>query len=156
MVRPERPQAVYKILKNFRGIEPLKQLFWSELSYERVNQTLSRRGWSDLATKALADDPLLFATGSKDNDFQIIYSRLVSDELLIGHERPAVTHLLKDHPYALFIFSNKSQNRWHFLNVKYDTEATKRRLFRRITIGPEERIRTASERLALLDLASIN
>jgi hypothetical protein len=36
--------------------------------------------------------------------------------------------------------------------VKHAKDVAKRRLFRRITIGPEERLRTASERLALLDL----
>lgn len=64
--------------------------------------------------------------------------------------------LLRDHPYALFVFSNASQDHWHFLNVKYDGQSEKRRFFRRITIGPEERLRTASERLAMLDLASMS
>jgi hypothetical protein len=73
----------------------------------------------------------------------------------MGQERPVVSQLLKEHPYALFVFSNNSLNRWHFLNVKYDDEITKRRVFRRITVGPEARLRTASERIALLDLESV-
>jgi len=154
--RPERQETVFDLLKELRSIEPLKQLFWSELNYERVNQSLSRRGWSDTASKALADDPILFASGGQDDGFHVIYGRLASDALLLGHERPVVSKLLQDHPYALFIFSDKSRNRWHFLNVKYDEQSTKRRLFRRITIGPEERLRTASERISLLDLTSIS
>jgi len=63
--------------------------------------------------------------------------------------------LLREHPYGLFIFSNQTQDHWHFINVKYDAETEKRRLFRRISISPEERLRTASERLAMLDLQSI-
>ncbi|MCJ7515568.1 MAG: Eco57I restriction-modification methylase domain-containing protein [Dehalococcoidia bacterium] len=63
--------------------------------------------------------------------------------------------LLKEHPYALFIFSNQSQDYWHFINVKYDTETEKRRLFRRISVSPEERLRTAAERISMLDLQSI-
>ncbi len=59
---------------------------------------------------------------------------------------------MRDHPYALFVFSNKTQDHWHFINVKYDEESEKRRLFRRITVSPEERLRTASERVARLDL----
>lgn len=39
-----------------------------------------------------------------------------------------------------------------FVNVKYDRERERRRLFRRITVGPEERLRTAAERLEKLDL----
>jgi hypothetical protein len=156
VARPERQQTVLDLLKNLHGLEPLKKLFWSELNYDRVNQPLSRRGWSDIASKALAEDPLLFASGGKDNDFHIIYARLTSDRLLLGQERPAVSRLLNDHPYAMFIFSDSTQERWHFVNVKYDKDTTKRRLFRRITVGSEERLRTASERLAMLALESVS
>jgi hypothetical protein len=45
MTPPERQQTVLDILKDFRGPEPLKRLFWSELNYSRVNTALSRRGW---------------------------------------------------------------------------------------------------------------
>ncbi len=67
MSRPERQQNVQDLLKELRGIEPLKKLFWSELNYQRVNQPLSRRGWTESANKALADDPVLFAGGGEDN-----------------------------------------------------------------------------------------
>ncbi|MFQ5794384.1 MAG: Eco57I restriction-modification methylase domain-containing protein [Candidatus Bipolaricaulia bacterium] len=150
-----RQQAVLELLKDLRGLNPLKQLFWSELNYERVNQPLPRREWPDRARNALAEDPVLFACGGQNNDFYVIYVRLASDRLLLGQERPVVSRLLKDHPYALFIFSNEFRDRWHFLNVKYDGKDSKRRLFRRITIGPEERLRTACERLAMLDVETI-
>lgn len=156
MTEPEQQQLILALLQRLCGLEPLKQLFWSELNYQRVNQSLSRRGWADSATGALAEDPVLFAAGGTNNDFHVIYARLASDKLLLGQERPVVSRLLRDHPYALFMFSDSTQSRWHFLNVKYDDQSDKRRLFRRITIGPEERFRTASERLALLDLASIS
>ena len=156
MSKPERQQSVLELLKNLRGLEPLKKLFWSELNYQRVNQSLSRRGWPDVATQALAEDPVLFAGGGQDEDFHVIYARLASGSLRLGDERPVVSRLLKDHPYALFAFSNSSQDRWHFLNVKYDEKAEKRRLFRRITVGAGERLRTASERLAMLDLEAVS
>ena len=40
MVRPQRDiqAAVLELLRNLKGIEPLKQLFWSQLNYSRVNQ----------------------------------------------------------------------------------------------------------------------
>jgi type I restriction-modification system DNA methylase subunit len=155
MARIELQQAVLDILRNLRGLEPLKQLFWSELNYDRVNQPLSRHGWSDTAAKALAEDPILFAGGGENNDFHVIYARLASDRFLLGQERPVASRLLRDHPYTLFVFSNSAQDRWHFINIKYETETEKRRRFRRITVGPEERLRTASERLSLLDLSAI-
>ena len=151
----ERQQVVLDLLKGLRGLDPLKQLFWTELNYQRVNQPLSRRGWSETAADALADDPLLFAAGGQDDAFEIIYARLKSDRLLLTLERPAVSTLLRDHPYALFVVSNTAQQQWHFINVRDDKDVSKRRLFRRITIGKDERLRTAAERLEMLDLAGM-
>lgn len=150
----QRQQAVFDLLHRLQGIDPLKQLFWSDLNYDRVNKGLSRRGWTEAAAGALAEDPLLLASGA--GDFHVVYSRLASDKLLLGDERPVVTKLLHDHPYALFVFSNSKQDYFHFLNVKYDDDVQKRRLFRRITVGPHERLRTASECIAQLDLADIS
>ncbi|MGO8744437.1 MAG: hypothetical protein ACLQNE_00475, partial [Thermoguttaceae bacterium] len=151
----ERQQVVLDLLKGLRGLDPLKQLFWTELNYGRVNQPLSRRGWSETAADALADDPLLFAASGQDNAFEIIYTRLKSDKLLLTLERPAVSALLRDHPYALFVVSNTAQQQWHFINVRDDKDVSKRRLFRRITIGKDERLRTAAARLEMLDLAGM-
>ena len=148
----EYKKTIFEILNNFKGIEPLKELFWTELNYDRVNESLSRRGWPKTATEVLAEDPVLFASGGQGDEFHIIYSRLSSDRLFITHERPVVSKLLNDHPYSLFIFSNEAQDRWHFINVKYDEKTEKRRLFRRITIGHGERLRTATERIEMLDL----
>src|SRR5262245_17692716 len=155
MNRPESLKTVLELLLEFRGEAPLKQLFWSELNYQRVNQSLPRKDWGDIANKALADDPVLFAAGAADKAFHVIYSRLASDRLLLGLERPVVGRLLRDYPYSLFVFSTRDLKRWHFVNVRYDAKNDQRRLFRRITVGPEERLRTAAERLALLDLADI-
>lgn len=151
----ERQKNVYNILSSLRGLDPLKKLFWTELNYDRENQPLSRRGWADAERDALADDPVVFASGGEENRFHVIYARLASDHLPQSLERPIVTRLLRDHQYALFNFSNQSQDRWHFLNVKYDPNDSKRRLFRRITVGPEERLRTASEQIADLDLETM-
>jgi hypothetical protein len=143
----ERQQAVQELLYGLKGLEPLKKLFWSELNYDRVNQPLSRRGWKEGVAGLLADDPVLFASGA--DAFHVIYARLASNKLQIGDERPVVSRLLQEHPYALFVFSNSRQENFHFLNVKYDDDAQKRRLFRRITVGPYEQLRTASERIRL-------
>ncbi|MFC1968600.1 Eco57I restriction-modification methylase domain-containing protein [Chloroflexota bacterium] len=155
MVDLERQQSVDNLLQQFRGLEPLKQLFWSELNYQRVNQPLSRRDWTSATSTALVEDPILFASGGQDDAFHVIYTRLANAQLLLGQERPVISRLLRDHPYALFVCSNITQDHWHFINVKYDAETEKRRLFRRISVGPEERLRTAAERVAMLDLQSI-
>ena len=150
-------EIIFNILKNFQGLDPLRELFWTELNYDRQNDEISRQGWTETATNALTEDPILLATGGADDDFHVIYARLSSDRLLLTAERPVISRLLRDHPYTLFVFSNQAQTDWHFVNVKYDTaDHERRRLFRRITISPHEKLRTASERIAMLDLEFIN
>lgn len=156
MAQVQRQQTVLEILQNLRDLSGLKKLFWEELNYERANKPLSMRGWPDSARSALADDPILFATGGEENSFHIVYCRLSSESLLRGIERSIINQLIREHPYCLFVFSDKSLSHWHFLNVKYDEREEKRRLFRRIIAGPGERLRTAAERIALLDLESIS
>ena len=113
-------ENILNILQDFHGIEPLRELFWTELNYDRQNDGLSRGNWTETAKNALAEDPVLFATGGIGEAFQVIYARLSSDRLLLTAERPVISKLLEDHPYTLFIFSNQEQTDWHFVNVKYD------------------------------------
>src|SRR5438128_4767787 len=132
---------VHRLLEDLsrqHSLEPLKRLFWSELNYERADEPLSYRNWPDAVKEKLYENEplLLFATGGKNEDFDIIYIHLASNELFLGHERPIVLKLLENHLDALFIFSNATQNKWHFVNFKPDTTQARRRLFRRITGGP--------------------
>ena len=158
MANDDRQRTVLGILQNLHVMKDkgLKELFWTELNYERENKPLSTRQWPESAKSALAEDPVLFASGGEENAFHVVYCRLASAELKRGCQRPIVDQLLRDHPYALFVFSNKAQTAWHFLNVKYDEQAEKRRLTRRIAVRPGEGLRTAAERLALLDMRGIS
>lgn len=151
----ELQESIQHSLQNLKTIDILKRLFWSQLNYERENKELSRRKLTDAVTNEVEGEPLLLASGGTNKAFHIIYTRLKSENLSIQGERVVVNYLLQEHPYALFVFSNKSQSRWHFLNVKYDSSPQKRRLFRRITVGEGEQLRTATERISLLDLESI-
>jgi type I restriction-modification system DNA methylase subunit len=148
-------QSISNSLQNLKSLDVLKKLFWSQLNYERVNKQLGVRKLTDAVKNELLDEPLLLASGGANNAFHIIYARLKSENLSRQSERNVVNNLLKEHPYALFVFSNKSQSRWHFLNVKYDNSVQKRKLFRRITVGEGEQLRTATERISLLDLELI-
>jgi hypothetical protein len=147
---------VLNLLQNFRGAEPMKELFWSHLNYERVNKPATRRGWPKSASEVLADDPTILAAGGEGGDFHVLYSRLAKDRLSLADERIATSRLLKDHPYGLFVFSDCTQTNWHFLNVKRAEEEEKRKLYRRVTVGPNEKMRTACQVVSQLDLASIS
>lgn len=50
---------VKKLLDSFEGGEPLRRLFWSELSYERRDDPLSTRGWPETVTDMLAGEPTI-------------------------------------------------------------------------------------------------
>ncbi|MHB8303309.1 MAG: hypothetical protein ACYDC6_10805 [Acidobacteriaceae bacterium] len=100
----------------------------------------------------LAQDPRLY--GQAANGFYVIYAQLAADKLKLVDERAVIPQLLKQYPCALFIFSDKSQANFHFVNVKWEN-SQKRRLYRRITVGPQERLRTAVERISMLDTQKI-
>ena len=144
-------ETIWSLLQNFQGIEPLKRLFWVELNYNLNNTSIDNlpERTSDLVSEA----PLRLATGGRDNDFHIIYVKLKTEKLRKTDERQIITHLQTRYPDALYIFSNPTQDHWHFVNVKVvRSERTQKLLFRRITIAPDERLRTAAERIAMLDL----
>ncbi len=150
-------QTILDLLRGLKGIEPLKELFWTELNYDRANALIPTGSWTDTERAALAGDPLLFATAGQDNDFHILYCRLhSSNQLHIADERILINRLIRDHLYGLFVFSDASQEYWHFVNVRNDPDVTKRRIFRRISVSPEERLRTAAERISLLDIAAMS
>ena len=149
-------ERILNSLQNLKNIETLKKMFWSQLNYERVNEKLSRRKLTDKIKDVVEEEPLLLASGGASKAFHVIYTRLKSQDLSRQNERVIVDHLLKEHPYALFVFSNKSRSHWHFLNVKYDDSPQKRKLFRRIAVGEGEKLRTATERISQLDLEQVS
>ena len=147
------------------GLDAVKALICSTLSYAYANQPLPTRGWPASVRDLLAGEPTLLAQHA---GFDVLHAVLTADQcgrnfpLSIRAERDVVAQLLPDHPHALFLFSNPAGAHWHFVNVKYerpqdaDASATARRVIRRIAVGPEERLRTAAERLAMLDLADLS
>jgi hypothetical protein len=137
-------------------LDALKELFWSRLSYNRQNTSFPTRDWSEELLALCDTTPVVFATAGFDHQFGIIYAQL-SGDLRLTIERQLVMKMLQTYQFGLFIFSNQAQTHWHFVNVKLDDgrDHTRRRIFRRITISPDERLRTASERIAILDLQVI-
>lgn len=161
---PENTQNILTLLQDFKGIESLRKLFWQELNYKRDNTPITSlpAGSAEL----VAENPLIFATAG-NNNFHIIYTRLKSEKKLKTDERQIISHLQSRFPDSLYVFSNKDQDRWHFVNVKPTREdqeegkeqtqgrTKQRNIFRRITVAPDERLRTAAERIALLDIEEI-
>ncbi len=140
-------------LKSGSSSKALRDLFISDLNYDYQDQLLNL---SDEKSRALVEEnPRIIATGG-GGGFAIVYMRL-HGALSLVHERTLISKLFRDNLlYALFVFSDTTQSQWHFVNVKEGVGEAKRRLFRRITVGPEEQLRTAIERIAMLDLSTLS
>ena len=138
--------------------EALKKLFWEELNYDPENSSLNTNNWPDPIPQLLIKPPLLFASAGEGRAFHIIVNHLQNEKMSIAAERQIVNQLLNEHPYALYIFSNSTQDHWHFVNVVHEEseKAKRRRILRRISVSPEDRLRTASERISQLNVQIIN
>lgn len=135
-------------LRDLSNLNKLSEIF-RDLNYEYVNDQLSTRHWNQQFAQYVVDSDIRLLARHKD--FHIVFCRI--EPLLLGTERPIVNQLLKEHPYILVIFSDEFQKNWHLVNIKYDEEVKNRRLFRRIVIGPDERLHTAAQRINKLEVA---
>jgi type I restriction-modification system DNA methylase subunit len=153
-------QTVLNILEKLptRKLDALKQLFWSELNYEQINQDLPMRDWPEETKSLLVGNPNLFAGAGDDNGFHVIFCQLCQSSLSFVDERILISKLSINHPYALYIFSDKELINWHFVNIKYERkdELKAKHILRRISVGPFERLRTATERISLIDIANLS
>lgn len=133
-------------LKNLNSLERLTELFCRGLNYGYSGSVISKRKWKEQVADSVKELSLIGAQA----DFHIIYCQI--EKLLLGIERPIINQLLKEHPYLLVVFSDSQFTNWHFVNVKYDEELKNRRLFRRIVVGPDERLHTAAQRIHMLEV----
>ncbi|PJF30622.1 MAG: type I restriction endonuclease subunit M [Candidatus Thermofonsia Clade 1 bacterium] len=147
MIASISPNSIQAQLESLSSLDKLRDFFVT-LNYPCADETLL-----SASVAGALDQPRIIA---KSGDFKIIYTRL--ERLSRTLERDIISKLLPDHPYALFVFSDPTYTAWHLVNVKLsyrEQDAHLRRIFRRITVSPEERLRTASERLAMIDLSRL-
>ena len=143
---------VEKALHNLSQ-DTLLDLFYKHLHYDRASQPISTRQWDTKIQQSIADTSPIVIASAGSGAFQIIYTRLNSDNLNNKQEqRQMIEKLLLDRPYSLFVFSNQNQSQWHFVNVKHQLSTQRQRLFRRIAITRGEVNRTAIEQISELDL----
>lgn len=163
-------ECVFALLKQMpcRGLEAAKDLFWSQLNYDRANEPLPLASFAEGQLPYLQDVPTILAqAGVGPVPLRIIHVTLSAKAqgrgfpLSIAAERVIAERLLRDHPYALFLFSDASQRHWHLVNVR-DVRGGSgasggglRYVMRRIAIGPYERLRTAAERVAMLNVTGL-
>jgi len=151
-VAPETIHLHLAALPQRRSLDASLELF-DALGYQYADELpLPIRDWPAGVRRLVgrnADPPIYLA---QHRDFRVVYTHLTTDHLSRTVERPIVEHTLhRLHPYAFFVFANRDLTRWDFVNVKYVAEdGARRRTIRRIHVGPDERLHTAAQRLALL------
>jgi len=157
---PDAQQRVFDRLNApVKNRDDLLRLFVTDLGFERIEQPIPPRQETFGTGQALdlaKNCPTLLRLAGHDK-FQILYAELDGKRLDYTRQRILATKLLETFPDALVIFARKDTldrpegAEMHIVNVKGDSGS--RRVFRRFKLGPGERYRTASERLALLDIS---
>ena len=144
------------------GLPAVQHLLCTELGYDHAHEILSRRLVPDCAPCTLVGSPTVFARAtSPAGYFDIIHARLSpSQDGLFGPsslsvERGIIRGLLNEHPHALFVFSDRDERHWHFVNVPNAEQVVKRQIHRRVALGPDEPWETAARCLALIDLSAV-
>lgn len=142
---------VYKGLQGLSSIDSARNLL-AQLNYDYASAPL-RTDIPQTTRDMLQTGPQVIA---QHGDFKVIHTRFNADRLPLGHQRQIITRLLPDNPYSLFLFSDVNDSGWHFVNVRHEGDKATR-TFRRISIGPDERIgdrlRTPAEQLSKIAVA---
>lgn len=164
----ELEERIESLLKSARTKDDLAKLFCSFLGFEYVGRAFSNRdkdNWGEGEIARIAAEQsfeILARHGDvASGGFAIIWCELKPFNRSI--QRTLVQQLCKRFPAALFLFADRDSfgtergARVHIVHAKVSgpvssDEASQRLILRRFRIGPGERYRTASERLAKLDL----
>lgn len=148
-------QAFLGRVSNLRDI---KDLFCKHLNYEHETTELATPDWPEPLQDLLAINTLPEVIAGY-NGFKIIHLQLAAKALRKGQERQLIQRIRKDDPTlrALFVVSNFEQDQWHLINTKDTQEASKTTLHLRFfRIGKGQQVRTAAERLHLIDIEAFD
>jgi hypothetical protein len=151
-LRPtDKLNIIHGILAGFSSVEDARNLFCKTLDYDYADDELPTQKWGDKIKDLLNENPHVL---SDTNGFQIVYVRLNNDRLSRNSEGAILRRIYQENPSfrGFFVVSNSSQNRWELLNTKLTDKKTQRLNIRRLRIGGGEKLRTATERLLLIEI----
>ncbi|MBA3471925.1 MAG: class I SAM-dependent DNA methyltransferase, partial [Rubrobacter sp.] len=140
-----------KVLEGLRSLDgdhALRRLLVRVFGYEGEGGLVSGDGWPE----ELDGEPELFATAGREGRFAVIRARLnTPGRLSLTAERRTIERLRERYPYALYVFSDAEDRVWHFVNALYAERAGGKQ-YRRMVIGPDEELRTATDRISMLSM----
>ena len=143
--------VIQGILRSFNSAEHARKLFCDVLNYHYATGELPCAKWPESIRSLLNGAPILLAD---HNGFKILYLRISSDELRRGAGRQVIQRICKDDPTfrGLIVVSDQPQKNWELVDVKVHGDDSNRLVLRRMRVGVEA-VRTATERLATLEIA---
>jgi len=142
-------------LQQLTDVRDARDLFCNVLHYEFEDEQLATANWPDKLRECLAlgTSPQIIAD---QNGFKILYLQLAEDYLRKGSERELIQRIIKDDPTlrGLVVVSDVDQKQWNLVNAKFEKEEGKRERLRlrRMRVGPGQSVRTAVERLSMVDI----
>jgi len=134
---------VLRILHRLQSKSDLRRLYCDLLNYECADFPISTQNWPT-AAKELVDCGCIIA---RHADFSVIFWRI--QKLGISNERVVLRQVLERHPECVVVFYGVEDNLWHIVSPRPNPNCPSNFLTRRFTVGPDERLRTAAERLSL-------
>ncbi len=151
----DRMCALQASLQRISSVRDVRDLFCHVLHYAFEDEEFATVKWPDELRDCLAPGtaPRIIAD---QNGFKILYLQLAEPYLRRGHERQLVQRLIKDDPTlrGLVVVSDADQREWHLVNAKFEKDVGKnnRLRLRRMRVGSGQSVRTAVERLAMVDI----
>jgi hypothetical protein len=150
--------ALQASLMRVSSLKDIRDLFINLLHYDHESTEIATLDWPDSLQDILAKNTLPEVIAGY-NGFKVIHLQLAAEDLRKGQERQLIQRIRKDDPTlrALFVVSNYEQNQWHLINTKDTQEASKTTLHLRFfRIGKGQQVRTAAERLHLIDIEALD
>jgi len=146
-----RVDEVQQRLRSLNSYENLLKLL-ETLGFTYSGEPRSTIGWPSAIQQEISDFRLVAYHGA----FGIFYL-VVPEDRMLGWERQITERLLKIEPHSLLVFTNKRHDLWHFVHVRWDEQAERRRQLRRFVVNLQEpqmasRLRTTSERLSNISI----
>jgi len=144
--------VIHGILRSFSSVEHARKLFCNCLNYSYTSGSLPWAGWPESIRQTLDCAPEILA---EQNEFKILHLRLDSSRLRRGPERSVIRRIYQDDPSfcGLFLVSNKELTEWEFVNARNSQDDAAKILFRRLRVGSDAPLRTATERISLVEIS---
>jgi N-6 DNA Methylase len=151
----EQSRDILSLLRQLNGYEALATLAVDGLGFQFADEPRSTAAWPAPLRGAVSDVRVV----ARHGEFLVTYIQLTGGvDRVLSLERQVATRVLQAEPHSLLVFSDTSHKLWHFVHVRYDEQAERRRQLRRFVVDlrdsrSAERLRTTAERIAKLTLS---